>query len=112
MKLLLDENIGSEVERFLVESGHDVKRTASGSENGEVMHAASIEKRVLLTQDIHFSNILMYPPHRHCGIIRIRIHPPSPDKSISALKRLFDKVAPGEFNKKLYVLEEDDFRVR
>jgi len=112
MKFLLDENVGSEVETFLMKSGHDIKRVASGSENGEVMRVASVEKRVLITHDIHFSNILMYPPNRHSGIIRIRIHPPSPDRVVSALRRLLNKVAPEEFNKRLYVLEEDDFRVR
>lgn len=112
MKFLLDENVLAEVETFLISAGHDVKRVSSGSENGEVINAALAEKRVLVTHDIHFSHILTYPPNKYCGIIRIRIHPPSADKIVSSLRGLLSKVAPEEFNKRLYILEEDDFRVR
>ena len=85
MKFLIDENIHSKVGIFLAETRHDVKRVVSGSENGEILRAALTEERVLVTHDTHFSNILMYPPDKYCGIIRIRIHPPSPDKVIPAL---------------------------
>lgn len=112
MKFLLDENVLPEVETFLVEAGYDVKRVFSGSENGEVINVALAEKRVLVTHDTHFSNILVYPPNRYCGIIRIRIHPPSTDKIVSSLRRLLNKVAPEDFNKRLYILEENGFSVR
>jgi len=112
MKFLIDENVRSEIETFLVESGHDVRRVASGSRNGEVIQSALAEKRVLITHDIHFSNILAYPPAKYCGIIRIRIDPPSADKIIPALKGLLDKTRSARFNRRLFVLEENGFRVR
>lgn len=112
MKFLIDENVRSEVQAFLVKAGHDVKRVTPGSKNGEIIQVALTEKRVLVTHDIHFSNILMYPPEKYCGVIRIRIHPPSANRIISALRKLLDKVPPEEFNMRLYVLEDDGFRVR
>ena len=77
------------------------------------MKLALKENRVLVTSDVHFSNILTYPPHKYCGIIRFKIHQPSVTKELSAIKRLISKFTTfGEFNKKLFVLEETDFRVR
>jgi predicted nuclease of predicted toxin-antitoxin system len=112
MKFLLDENIGSDIEVFLSQAGHDVKRVMRGSKNGAVAQCACREKRILITHDIHFSNILMYPPEKYSGIIRIRIHPPLGDKIISSLQKLLGKIKPEDFDKKLYVLEETGFRVR
>ncbi|MFH1246044.1 MAG: DUF5615 family PIN-like protein [Candidatus Omnitrophota bacterium] len=112
MKFLIDENVRFEIETFLVESGHNVRRVASGAKNGEVIQSALAEKRVLITHDIHFSNILAYPPDKYCGIIRIRIDPPSADKITLALKGLLDKTPSERFDKRLFVLEEDGFRVR
>ena len=112
IKFLIDENIGSDVESFLIKAGYDAKRVVSGSKNGEVVHIALIEKRVLITHDIHFSNILMYPPNKYCGIVRIRIHPPSANKVIPALQGLLEKVASDGFNRKLFILEENGFRVK
>ena len=112
MKFLIDENVRSEVEIFLAESGHDVKRVASGARNGEIIQSALAEKRALITHDVHFSNILMYPPEKYCGIIRIRIDPPSADKITLALKGLLDKTPSEQFDKRLFVLEEDGFRAR
>ena len=112
MRFLIDENVRLEIETFLVKAGHDVRRVAPGSENGEIIQLAFTEKRVLVTHDLHFANILIYPPERYCGIIRIRIDPPLASKVLPALQKLLEKVAPEKFNKKLYVLEEDGFRAK
>ena len=113
MKFLLDENVRFEVSNFLTSEGYDVKRTPSGIKNGQVIKLAVDERRILVTSDVHFSNILVYPPHKYCGIIRLKIHPPSAAKEIAALKRLFREVSShSTFDKKLFILEENDFRVR
>lgn len=75
-----------EVADFLRSKEHDIKIVPSGIGNSEVIQLARKEQRVLLTHDVHFSNILLYPPKQHSGIIRIKIHPPSVDKTIEALK--------------------------
>lgn len=110
MQFLIDENVRSEVTDFLTREGYDVKVVPHGMKNSNVIDLAQKEKRVLLTHDRHFSNILMYPPHKYHGIIRIKIHPPSVDKTISALRQLLVDVQPEKFDKKLFVLEEDGFR--
>jgi len=112
MRFLIDENVRLEIAEFLRNEGHDIKTIPSGIENSEVIRLAQKEQRILLTHDIHFSNILLYPPKQYSGIIRIKIHPPLVDKIVSALKYLLSKTSPEEFDKKLFVLEKDNFRIR
>ena len=66
----------------------------------------------LVTFDKHFSNILLYPPRGHYGIIRIRIHPPL----ISEINRSFDqfllKFDLQAIRGRLIILQRNGFRVR
>jgi len=66
----------------------------------------------LLTFDKHFSNILLYPPPTHHGIIRIRIHPPLFQDIKRALEHFFAKFDLASMKGTLVILEHDGFRVR
>lgn len=112
MKFLVDENIRKEVKDFLTSLGYDILPAPSGCLDEEIAKIAKEEKRIIITHDIHFSNILEYPPEEFVGIIRIRIHPPSAPAIITALRDLFQKLSPEKMDKKLIILEEDGFRVR
>lgn len=112
MRFLVDENVRLEVADFLRSEGHIIKMVPSGIGNSEVIRLAQKERRILLTHDVHFSNILLYPPKEHSGIIRIKIHLPSADTTIEALKYLLRNIQPEEFDKKLFILEKDGFRIR
>jgi len=80
IQFLLDENMPPVVGRFLRDKGFDVKEVretlSRGAQDDSVIALARQELRVLVTFDKHFSNLLVYPPGSHYGIIRIRIHPP------------------------------------
>lgn len=112
MKFLIDENIRKEITEFLTNTGHDLKVVATGLKNGEIILLAKKEKRILLTHDVHFSNILLYNPKDFFGIIRIRIHPPDANKIITALDALIKKIENINIQGKLIILEENDFRIR
>lgn len=112
MKFLIDENIRKEIIEFLIDKEHDIDVVPSGSKNGEVIKLARNKKRILLTHDVHFSNILLYNPKTSFGIIRIRIHPPDIEKIINALDRLLEEIKGANISGKLIILEEDNFRIR
>ena len=112
MKFLIDENIRKEVIEFIKDLGYDVLISSGGTSDEEVAKIAQKENRIILTHDIHFANILIYPPNQFPGIIRIRIHPPNPEVIISSLKNLFQKLPLSEIDEKLVILEEGGFRIR
>lgn len=112
MRFLIDENVRKEVIDFLGSCDHDILTVKPGSEDKKIAQIAKETKRVILTHDQHFADILMYPPQEYSGIIRIKIHPPSPATIINALKDLLSEITPDKLDKKLVILEEDGFRLR
>jgi predicted nuclease of predicted toxin-antitoxin system len=116
IKLLADENIPPSVVGFLRDRGFDVKQVGgagtAGASDDQVIGLACQEKRVLLTFDKHFANILVYPPSSHQGVIRIRIHPPLIDDIIQTLDRLLNEFDLNTHGGSLIVLEREGFRIR
>jgi predicted nuclease of predicted toxin-antitoxin system len=112
MRFIVDENVRSEACQFLKTSGHDVLTPERGAEDCEIANIAQRDKRIILTHNQHFADILLFPPQEYAGIIRIKIHPPSAPIIINALKDLLSKVNAKGLNKRLVILEEGGFRLR
>lgn len=90
MKLLLDADIPYSFLNKLKEEGFDVVdvRDASGQplKDEEVFKLACKERRILLTRDLDFSNILHYPPCKSSGIIVLRTHLLSKEEMFKIIK--------------------------
>ena len=112
LQFIVDENVRKEVTNFLKAGGHDVLILASGTKDEDIARIGKQTKRIILSHDQHFADILMYPPEEYSGIIRIKIHPPSAPAIISALKDFLSKIGSDKLDKKLVILEEDGFRIR
>ena len=76
------------------------------------MAKARETRRVLLTLDKHFANLLNYPPGTHPGIILIRIHPPLAQDITPALHHFLSLSPSIKFDGCLIVLETEGFRIR
>ena len=78
MKLILDADIPRSFLSKLKGQGYDAVdvRDLSGipMPDEEIFKLAIKEKRVLITRDLDFSNILHYPPKKSYGIIVLRTH--------------------------------------
>ncbi|MCM8824385.1 MAG: DUF5615 family PIN-like protein [Candidatus Omnitrophica bacterium] len=112
MQFIVDKNVRKEVVDFLKAKGYDVISLTAGLEDEKIAQTAKETKRILLTHDQHFANILAYPPKEYSGIIRIKIHPPTADSIINALENLFQKLSTKQIDKKLIILEKNGFRIR
>ena len=77
-----------------------------------IKYSAACRGCILLTNDVHFSNILLYNPNDFLGIIRVRIHPPDFGKIKSCLEKLLNKLSSEDIPGKLIILEEEGFRIR
>ena len=116
MRFLLDENIPIEAENALVNLGHDVKNVyiakLAGKNDNRVISFAKKEKRILITLDLDFSNILIYPPKSHPGIIVIRLNAPGRKRIINALEQFVENVREQDISKALVILEDFEYRLR
>ena len=77
MRIKLDENLPGSLADVLRGLGHDVDTAAQealgGREDDAVFQGAKANRRFLITQDLHFSDIHDYKPGQHPGILVLRL---------------------------------------
>jgi predicted nuclease of predicted toxin-antitoxin system len=77
LKLKLDENVPTSASRRLAELGHDVDTVLNedlgGHVDSAVWRAAQREQRLLVTQDLDFSDVRQFMPGTHHGILLVRL---------------------------------------
>lgn len=77
MKLKLDENIAASAKPRLATLGYDVDTVLDeglqGKSDDVVWAAAQAEGRVLVTQDLDFSDVRRFVPGTHAGLVLLRL---------------------------------------
>ncbi len=94
---------------MLREQGHDavsvLELGLSGAEDGLVSAAAIADRRVLVTLDGDFANVLRYPPSATPGILRLRLHPATEEAVRAMLLDVIPRLAPIRIVGKLAVAD-------
>ena len=93
MKLKLDENIPTSVAPLLAAWGYDVETVTgeglSGHDDAAVWAAAQREGRLLVTQDLDFSDIHRFAPGTHAGLLMLRLKEPGRQALLRRVAALF-----------------------
>jgi predicted nuclease of predicted toxin-antitoxin system len=80
MKIKLDENLPSGLQTDLAALGHDVDTVISegiaGHDDSDVWQHATSARRLLITQDLDFSDVRRFAPGTHPGILLVRLRDP------------------------------------
>ena len=81
MKIKLDENLPVRLAILLKNVGHDVhtayEEQLVGRADSEIWAAAQQESRVLITQDMDFSDARRFAPGTHHGLLLVRLRSPN-----------------------------------
>lgn len=92
MKFLLDENAEYRLAAFLIGQGHDVTAIAHDYPHAltdqDVLSIARRERRVLITNDLDFGELIFRQGRPHHGVILLRLPAGGTARKIAALKRL------------------------
>ena len=68
----LDETLPRDAKALLLAAGHDVESAIderlAGNPDAKVLDACRAEGRVLITLDLDFADIRLYPPSTHSGV--------------------------------------------
>ena len=116
MRFKLDENLPIELKRRFTESGHDavtvLDRGMGGAADAEVASACLREGRVLVTQDIDFADIRMYPPGQFPGIVVFRLTSQSRDDLLNVGAMLIETLARASLSGQLWIVEDSRVRIR
>ena len=97
MKIKLDENLPVRIKAILQTRGHDVdtvpEEQLSGCPDASVWAAACAEGRMLITQDLDFSDTRLFAPGRHAGVVLLRLREPGAHALVTAMGRIADEVS-------------------
>ena len=77
LRFVVDEDVPRSTARVLREAGYDAVDVRDvglrGKDDLDIYVFAQEEKRIILSCDLGFSNILVFPPAKHQGVIVVRI---------------------------------------
>ena len=114
MRFLIDENIGHSVISFLRQRGFDVSSVAQqfpGISDKKVLEKARRQKRILITADKDFGDLIFYSNQPHKGVILLRTKNQFPQAKIKALDKLL-KYHRRKIIENFIVVTEDKIRIR
>ena len=112
LKVLCNENLPRNIVAFLQTKGLNVVRVTPGTSDSKIALQARREKRIIITFDSDFANILAYPPQDFFGIIRLKVNPPFANVVIGSLQAVFKRFkTQKEFRGKLIIAEPATVRV-
>ena len=94
MKAKLDENLPATLAPALSALGHDIDTVPTeglvGRPDSEVWQAAQRDGRLLITQDLDFSDIRQFQPGTHPGILLVRLAAPSRRALVDRVRSVFE----------------------
>ena len=116
MKIFIDECVWQVTRDYLKQLDHDIacveQRDLSGADDKIVLAQAVSENRAFLTRDMHFSNILLYPPEDYLGVIILKIDPITTDRVHQMLDAALDHFTQDSIQKVLLIVDPNKFRER
>jgi predicted nuclease of predicted toxin-antitoxin system len=112
----LDENLPRDVVALLRNGGHDahtvLDEQLGGNPDPRVFDASQAEDRILVTFDLDFSDIRVYPPASHTGIWVLRPHTQSIENTIALLKSALLVLETESTRGRLWIIEPERVRIR
>jgi predicted nuclease of predicted toxin-antitoxin system len=116
MRLYADECVYAKTIRLLRERSHDVLTVydegLEQADDDALLVRARQQKRVFLTRDKDFSNILLYPPVEYYGIIVLRMNVRDEVLVHGLLLNFLNDKSDLDLIGKLAIISKDKVRVR
>jgi predicted nuclease of predicted toxin-antitoxin system len=116
MRIKLDENMPASLMELLVSLGHDTDTAVSeglaGKDDDIIWYAAQKAGRLLITQDLDFSDLRKFTPGRHHGVVLFRLQEPGWPAIVSRARSVFETLPLQEWRGCLVVITQHKIRVR
>src|SRR3989344_9062456 len=118
MRFLLDENLPFSLSEFLEEKGFEVEHVKKiislrGSSDKKIAEYARKRESVLITKDVEFGSIILYPKTSHYGLIVLRLpYYYTAEQIVKTIKEFFDIIEVNELISARIVLELGKYRRR
>ena len=76
LRFLVDVGVGTRVEEYLSEKRYDTKAVRlldQSMPDQEIIRLAAVEKRIVITMDKDFGEIVYHSGMDHCGILLLKV---------------------------------------
>ena len=115
-QFLADECVFVTTIRLLRGKGYKINSASEekllGISNGVLLKKAKVQKKILVTNDLDFSNILLYPLGSHSGIIILKITKKTEAQVHSVFLKLLEEISLPSIYGSLVVIDKNRYRVQ
>ena len=112
----LDENLPRDARMLLDEAGHDAHSVTDqhlgGGPDSKILEACLSEDRILVTLDLDFADIRLYPPSSYRGIWVLRPATQSIANTVAVLRGALALLGTEPAVKRLWIVEPGRVRIR
>ncbi len=117
LRFLIDEDCPLRLEALLAAKGYDAihVKTAglAGTKDAALFVWAQTEKRIIISRDMGWANIITYPLGTHVGLIVLRLPYESIASEIAtAVENFFNAIDVSQLPGGLVIVEKNRFRLR
>ena len=115
-KFKIDENAPAEFARMLSAAGYDAEHALEEALGGASDHvlaaAAREERRAIVTLDLGFADVRLFPPSEYAGLIVLRLDAPNRTRLIEVFGRLVELLRSEPIDRRLWIVDDRGVRVR
>jgi predicted nuclease of predicted toxin-antitoxin system len=93
VKLLVDVGVGRVVEKWLASAGHDVlavRNLNAAMKDHEVLAIAARDRRVVITMDKDFGELVIRSRKDHAGILLLRLDDADSAEKLQIVRHIFE----------------------
>ena len=116
MRVKLDENLPIQLKHLFVDSGCDaatvLDEDLGGASDDALAWACTAEQRILVTQDVDFSDVRTYPPAAYPGIVVLRLSNAARDSILEVGAFLVERMRESSPAGQLWIVEDSRIRIR
>lgn len=116
MQFKMDENLHPDLAEFFRQNGHDAATVwdegLRGAEDPTILNQCTKEGRALLSFDIGFADIRVYPPEKYNGIIVLRLESQAREKLLEVAPMILALLGREPLPGHLWIVDERTVRVR
>jgi predicted nuclease of predicted toxin-antitoxin system len=116
MQFKLDENLRSEVYELFRQRGYEVATVYDqglrGREDHEIAEVCRSEGRILVSLDLDFSDIRMFPPENYPGLIVLRLRAKGRSAVWNVLQGVLAHLDQESIVGRLWIVDERRIRIR
>lgn len=116
MRFKIDENLHHEVAEYLRQEGHDAETVHAeglrGADDAVRADHCRREDRAIVTLDLDFADIRMFPPAANSGIIVLRISNQSRGHVLNVMMRVLHLLKTEPVVGRLWIVSDAGARIR